>query len=51
VIYFGGKLNAVKTDPIDDAIPGLRNMAVASSDVREGPKVCSIDDPTCEACQ
>jgi hypothetical protein len=24
---------------------------VASSDVREGPKVCSIDDPTCEACQ
>jgi ribonucleoside-diphosphate reductase alpha chain len=48
---FDGKLNAVKTDPIDDAIPGLRNMAVASSDVRTEPKVCSIDDPTCEACQ
>jgi ribonucleoside-diphosphate reductase alpha chain len=48
---FDGKLNAVKTDPIDDAIPGLRNMAVASSDVRSEPKVCSIDDPTCEACQ
>jgi ribonucleoside-diphosphate reductase alpha chain len=51
---FDGKLNAVKTDPIDDAIPGLRNMQAVSSDVRpteSGPKVCSIDDPTCEACQ
>ena len=37
---FDGKLNAVKTDPIDDAIPA----AVQG-------KACLIDDPTCEACQ
>jgi len=39
---FDGKLNAVKTDPIDDALP--RQAAT------EG-KACLIDDPTCEACQ
>ena len=32
-----GKLNAVKLDPIDDALPGV--------------KMCSIADPECEACQ
>jgi ribonucleoside-diphosphate reductase alpha chain len=37
---FDGKLNAVKTDPIDDAIPGAAQG-----------KACLIDDPTCEACQ
>jgi ribonucleoside-diphosphate reductase alpha chain len=39
---FDGKLNAVKNDPIDDALP--RQAAT------EG-KACLIDDPTCEACQ
>ena len=37
---FDGKLNAVRTDPIDDAIPGVAHG-----------KACLIDDPTCEACQ
>ncbi len=37
-----GKLNAVKTDPIDDAIP-MTASAVAAQ--------CSIKDPECEACQ
>ena len=32
-----GKLNAVKIDPIDDALPTV--------------KMCSITDPECEACQ
>ncbi|MFO1417494.1 MAG: ribonucleoside-diphosphate reductase subunit alpha [Methylotetracoccus sp.] len=41
---FDGRLNAVKTDPIDDAIPGSSHREAA-------PKVCSIEDPTCEACQ
>ncbi|MGZ8245617.1 ribonucleoside-diphosphate reductase subunit alpha [Methylomagnum sp.] len=47
---FDGKLNAVKSG--DDGAAVL-NMPVASSDVRadSGPKVCLIDDPTCEACQ
>jgi ribonucleoside-diphosphate reductase alpha chain len=46
---FDGKLNAVKTD--EEGAAGLLGMTVASSDVRAEPKVCSIDDPTCEACQ
>jgi ribonucleoside-diphosphate reductase alpha chain len=43
---FDGKLNAVKSEA------GALLMA-PSSDIRpvEGAKVCSIDDPTCEACQ
>ncbi|QJD30066.1 ribonucleoside-diphosphate reductase subunit alpha [Methylococcus geothermalis] len=49
---FDGKLNAVKTDPIDDAIPGLRQMDAVHADTRPAePKACLIDDPTCEACQ
>ncbi|MDD2768235.1 MAG: ribonucleoside-diphosphate reductase subunit alpha [Methylococcus sp.] len=49
---FDGKLNAVKTDPIDDAIPGLRQMEGVHADARPAePKACLIDDPTCEACQ
>jgi ribonucleoside-diphosphate reductase alpha chain len=44
---FDGKLNAVKTDPIDGAIPGKSSALSADS---EG-KACLIDDPTCEACQ
>ncbi|CAI8877939.1 Ribonucleoside-diphosphate reductase subunit alpha [Methylococcus capsulatus] len=49
---FDGKLNAVKTDPIDDAIPGLRPLETVYADTRPAePKACLIDDPTCEACQ
>jgi ribonucleoside-diphosphate reductase alpha chain len=49
---FDGKLNAVKTDPIDDAIPSLRQMDAVHADVRPAEsKACLIDDPTCEACQ
>lgn len=49
---FDGKLNAVKTDPIDDAIPGLRQLEGVHADARQAePKACLIDDPTCEACQ
>ena len=47
---FDGKLNAVKNET---AGVSLETMAVVSSDLRveAGPKLCSIDDPTCEACQ
>ncbi len=47
---FDGKLNAVKNDA---GGVSLESMAVVSSDIRveTGPKLCSIDDPTCEACQ
>jgi ribonucleoside-diphosphate reductase alpha chain len=47
---FDGKLNAVKNDA---GGVSLESMAVVSSDLRveTGPKLCSIDDPTCEACQ
>jgi ribonucleoside-diphosphate reductase alpha chain len=38
-----GKLNAVRTDPIDDAIP---SMAASTDGVK-----CAITDPGCEACQ
>jgi ribonucleoside-diphosphate reductase alpha chain len=51
---FDGKLNAVKNEAGGEGIPGLLTMPAASTDVRlaeGGPKVCSIDDPTCEACQ
>ncbi|MDF9393443.1 MULTISPECIES: ribonucleoside-diphosphate reductase subunit alpha [Methylococcus] len=49
---FDGKLNAVKTDPIDDAIPGLRSLEAAHADARPAEsRACLIDDPTCEACQ
>ncbi len=46
---FDGKLNAVK----NDGGISLATMAVASTDMRieGGAKLCSIDDPTCEACQ
>jgi len=48
---FDGKLNAVKNE--SGAALSLESMIVASSDIRveAGPKLCSIDDPTCEACQ
>ena len=47
---FDGKLNAVKSEA---GGVSLETMTVASSDIRveAGPKLCSIDDPTCEACQ
>jgi ribonucleoside-diphosphate reductase alpha chain len=50
---FDGKLNAVKTGAGEEGIPGPRNSPADSSEIRveSGPKVCSIDDPTCEACQ
>jgi ribonucleoside-diphosphate reductase alpha chain len=50
---FDGKLNAVKNDAVDDSVLTLENMAVASTDMRQSgsAKLCSIDDPTCEACQ
>jgi len=48
---FDGKLNAVKNE--SNGGLSLESMIVASSDIRveAGPKLCSIDDPTCEACQ
>ena len=48
---FDGKLNAVKNE--STAAVNIATMAVLSSDIRleGGAKVCSIDDPTCEACQ
>jgi ribonucleoside-diphosphate reductase alpha chain len=48
---FDGKLNAVKNE--SGSALSLESMIVASSDIRveAGPKLCSIDDPTCEACQ
>lgn len=48
---FDGKLNAVKNE--SNGGVSLESMIVASSDIRveSGPKLCSIDDPTCEACQ
>ena len=48
---FDGKLNAVKNESLAAVI--IATMAVLSSDIRleGGAKVCSIDDPTCEACQ
>lgn len=48
---FDGKLNAVKNEA--GAAVSLATMEVVSSDLRiePGPKLCSIDDPTCEACQ
>ena len=48
---FDGKLNAVKNE--SNGGLSLESMIVASSDIRveSGPKLCSIDDPTCEACQ
>ncbi len=48
---FDGKLNAVKSEA--GANVSLAAMEVVSSDLRiePGPKLCSIDDPTCEACQ
>ena len=48
---FDGKLNAVKNESL--AAVNIATMAVLSSDIRleGGAKVCSIDDPTCEACQ
>lgn len=48
---FDGKLNAVKNE--SGASLSLESVIVASSDIRNeaGPKLCSIDDPTCEACQ
>lgn len=48
---FDGKLNAVKNE--SGTALSLESMIVASSDIRveAGPKLCSIDDPTCEACQ
>jgi ribonucleoside-diphosphate reductase alpha chain len=51
---FDGKLNAVKNEAGGEGIPGLLTMPAVSTDARpaeSGPKVCSIDDPTCEACQ
>jgi ribonucleoside-diphosphate reductase alpha chain len=51
---FDGKLNAVKNEADGGGIPGLLTMPAALTDARpaeSGPKVCSIDDPTCEACQ
>jgi ribonucleoside-diphosphate reductase alpha chain len=50
---FDGKLNAVKTDPIDDAIPGMKHHPAdaAYAEAASGVKMCSIDDPECEACQ
>ncbi|MEY4685454.1 MAG: hypothetical protein RLZ25_1913 [Pseudomonadota bacterium] len=48
---FDGKLNAVKSEA--GGAVSLAAMEVVSSDLRieQGPKLCSIDDPTCEACQ
>ena len=48
---FDGKLNAVKNEAAQGI--SLETMAVVSTDMRsdKGPKLCSIDDPTCEACQ
>ena len=48
---FDGKLNAVKSEA--GGAVSLAAMEVVSSDLRiePGPKLCSIDDPTCEACQ
>jgi ribonucleoside-diphosphate reductase alpha chain len=48
---FDGKLNAVKSEA--GGAVSLAAMEVVSSDLRieSGPKLCSIDDPTCEACQ
>jgi ribonucleoside-diphosphate reductase alpha chain len=51
---FDGKLNAVKNEADGGGIPGLLSMPAASTDARpaeNGPKMCSLDDPTCEACQ
>jgi len=50
---FDGKLNAVKTDPIDDAIPGMKHhpAEAAYAEAASGVKMCSIDNPECEACQ
>jgi ribonucleoside-diphosphate reductase alpha chain len=45
---FDGKLNAVKSDAGEGVVPGLRSPAVPAEN---GPRACSIDDPTCEACQ
>jgi ribonucleoside-diphosphate reductase alpha chain len=49
---FDGKLNAVKSE-VGEYSVSLQDMQVVSTDVRieSGPKLCSIDDPTCEACQ
>ncbi len=49
---FDGKLNAVK-DASGDLSLMLEAMPAQSTDARPetGPKLCSIDDPTCEACQ
>jgi ribonucleoside-diphosphate reductase alpha chain len=44
----------VKTDPIDDAIPGTKHHpaeAAYAEAAASGVKMCSIDDPECEACQ
>jgi ribonucleoside-diphosphate reductase alpha chain len=48
---FDGRLNAVKSEA--GGAVSLAAMEVVSSDLRiePGPKLCSIDDPTCEACQ
>lgn len=48
---FDGRHNAVKSEVAQSH--SLASMEVLSSDVRveSGPKLCSIDDPTCEACQ
>ncbi|MGX2040167.1 ribonucleoside-diphosphate reductase subunit alpha [Methylocaldum sp. MU1018] len=51
---FDGRLNAVKTDPIDDAIPGTMRRSAEGAFAEaaaSGVKMCSIDDPECEACQ
>jgi len=47
---FDGKLNAVKNET---GSTSLETLPVASTDLRveAGPKLCAIDDPTCEACQ
>jgi ribonucleoside-diphosphate reductase alpha chain len=48
---FDGKLNAVKNEASTGL--SLESMPVLSSDIRieSAAKTCSIDDPTCEACQ
>ena len=49
---FDGKLNAVKSGK--EAVPGLRGLQAAEVEtvaVEALPKMCLINDPTCESCQ
>jgi ribonucleoside-diphosphate reductase alpha chain len=47
---FDGKLNAVKTDSREEMQPTFPLQAGGDS-METGPKICSLDDPTCESCQ